>query len=194
MLGFVTYGILSLRGIGGGGRAEAAAVAPPAAPPHHRAPVRGGSGVGGCHGRESGRRASARGWRRWRSRSTSTWHRPRSFGRRTRRLGVRHRQVRPGDIKLLSVIASGLPTEDFEHVMDLETLKAPPVRLLYSKQLETRMVVCRTWMQYDGVGSAKVAVRFFVGLVMHKQKQASWDLFIGNMDSYFVKKWVKSKG
>jgi beta-1,3-galactosyltransferase len=33
-----------------------------------------------------------------------------------------------GDIKLLSVIASGLPTtEDFEHVMDLETLKAPPV-------------------------------------------------------------------
>ena len=33
-----------------------------------------------------------------------------------------------GDIKLLSVLASGLATtEDFEHVTDLEILKAPPV-------------------------------------------------------------------
>ncbi|KAF7061704.1 hypothetical protein CFC21_068375 [Triticum aestivum] len=33
-----------------------------------------------------------------------------------------------GDIKLLFVIASGLPTtEDFEHVTYLEILKAPPI-------------------------------------------------------------------
>ena len=33
-----------------------------------------------------------------------------------------------GDIKLLSVIANGLPTtEDFEHVTDLEILKVPPI-------------------------------------------------------------------
>jgi len=82
-----------------------------------------------------------------------------------------------GDIKLLSVIASGLPTtEDFEHVMDLETLKAPPVPMdkfvdlfvgVFStaNNFKRRMAVRRTWMQYDVVRSAKVAVRFFVGLV-----------------------------
>lgn len=85
-----------------------------------------------------------------------------------------------GDIKLLSVIASGLPTtEDFEHVMDLETLKAPPVPIDKSVDLfigifstannfKRRMAVRRTWMQYDDVRSAKVAVRFFVGLVRMK--------------------------
>ncbi|VAI84485.1 unnamed protein product [Triticum turgidum subsp. durum] len=81
-----------------------------------------------------------------------------------------------GDIKLLSVLASGLPTtEDFEHVTDLEILKAPPVPKDKSIDLfigifstannfKRRMAVRRTWMQYDAVRSGKVAVRFFVGL------------------------------
>ncbi|KAM3208898.1 hypothetical protein ACQJBY_063532 [Aegilops geniculata] len=81
-----------------------------------------------------------------------------------------------GDIKLLSVLASGLPTtEDFEHVTDLEILKAPPVPTDKSIDLfigifstannfKRRMAVRRTWMQYDAVRSGKVAVRFFVGL------------------------------
>jgi beta-1,3-galactosyltransferase len=85
-----------------------------------------------------------------------------------------------GDIKLLSVIASGLPTtEYFEHVTDLEILKAPPVAMDKSVDLfigvfstannfKRRMAVRRTWMQYDAVRSGKVAVRFFVGLVRIK--------------------------
>uniref|UniRef100_A0A0D3GEI0 Galectin domain-containing protein n=1 Tax=Oryza barthii TaxID=65489 RepID=A0A0D3GEI0_9ORYZ len=82
-----------------------------------------------------------------------------------------------GDIKLLSVIASGLPTtEDFEHVTDLEILKAPPVPMdkpldlfigIFStaNNFKRRMAVRRTWMQYDAVRSGKAAVRFFVGLL-----------------------------
>uniref|UniRef100_A0A0E0DZE5 Galectin n=1 Tax=Oryza meridionalis TaxID=40149 RepID=A0A0E0DZE5_9ORYZ len=85
-----------------------------------------------------------------------------------------------GDIKLLSVIASGLPTtEDFEHVTDLEILKAPPVPMdkpldlfigIFStaNNFKRRMAVRRTWMQYDAVRSGKAAVRFFVGLVSMK--------------------------
>lgn len=85
-----------------------------------------------------------------------------------------------GDIKLLSVLASGLPTtEDFEHVTDLETLKAPPVPMdklidlfigIFStaNNFKRRMAVRRTWMQYDAVRSGKVAIRFFVGLVRMK--------------------------
>uniref|UniRef100_A0A0D9WNK6 Galectin domain-containing protein n=1 Tax=Leersia perrieri TaxID=77586 RepID=A0A0D9WNK6_9ORYZ len=81
-----------------------------------------------------------------------------------------------GDIKLLSVIASGLPTtEDFEHVTDLEILKAPPVPMdkpldlfigIFStaNNFKHRMAVRRTWMQYDAVRSGKAVVRFFVGL------------------------------
>jgi len=92
-----------------------------------------------------------------------------------------------GDIKLLSVIASGLPTtEDFEHVMDLETLKAPPVPIdkfvdlfvgVFStaNNFKRRMAVRRTWMQYDVVRSAKVAVRFFVGL--HKNEVVNEELW-----------------
>ncbi|KAG2610636.1 hypothetical protein PVAP13_4KG203200 [Panicum virgatum] len=92
-----------------------------------------------------------------------------------------------GDIKLLSVIASGLPTtEDFEHVMDLETLKAPPVPIdkfvdlfvgVFStaNNFKRRMAVRRTWMQYDVVHSAKVAVRFFVGL--HKNEVVNEELW-----------------
>ncbi|TVU11947.1 hypothetical protein EJB05_45559 [Eragrostis curvula] len=92
-----------------------------------------------------------------------------------------------GDINLLSVIASGLPTtEDFEHVTDLETLKAPPVPLNQSVDLfvgifstannfKRRMAVRRTWMQYDAVRSGNVAVRFFVGL--HKNEVVNEELW-----------------
>ncbi|VAI84484.1 unnamed protein product [Triticum turgidum subsp. durum] len=92
-----------------------------------------------------------------------------------------------GDIKLLSVLASGLPTtEDFEHVTDLEILKAPPVPKDKSIDLfigifstannfKRRMAVRRTWMQYDAVRSGKVAVRFFVGL--HKNDVVNKELW-----------------
>ncbi|EMS45685.1 hypothetical protein CFC21_096896 [Triticum aestivum] len=92
-----------------------------------------------------------------------------------------------GDIKLLSVLASGLPTtEDFEHVTDLEILKAPPVPTNKSIDLfigifstannfKRRMAVRRTWMQYDAVRSGKVAVRFFVGL--HKNEVVNEELW-----------------
>lgn len=82
-----------------------------------------------------------------------------------------------GDINLISVVASGLPTsEDLEHIIDLEELKVVPVPL--HKQLDLfvgifstannfkrRMAVRRSWMQYPEVRSGQVAVRFFVGLV-----------------------------
>ncbi|KAG8076366.1 hypothetical protein GUJ93_ZPchr0006g45695, partial [Zizania palustris] len=92
-----------------------------------------------------------------------------------------------GDIKLMSVIASGLPTtEDFEHVTDLETLKVPPVPMVKPLDLfigifstannfKRRMAVRRTWMQYDAVRSGKVAVRFFVGL--HKNEVVNEELW-----------------
>jgi hypothetical protein len=82
-----------------------------------------------------------------------------------------------GDLKLLSVLANGLPTsEDLDLVVDLESLKAPP--LIPQKKLamfigvfstgnnfERRMAVRRSWMQYEAVRTREVAVRFFVGLV-----------------------------
>ncbi|KAI5020630.1 hypothetical protein ZWY2020_045518 [Hordeum vulgare] len=92
-----------------------------------------------------------------------------------------------GDIKLLSVLASGLATtEDFEHVTDLEILKAPPVPTdksidifigIFSTEnnFKRRMVVRRTWMQYDAVCLEKVAVRFFVGL--HKNEVVNEELW-----------------
>lgn len=82
-----------------------------------------------------------------------------------------------GDIKLISVVASGLPTsEDLEHTIDIEALKAPPLRLHQELNLfigvfstannfKRRMAVRRTWMQYAPVRSGEVSVRFFVGLV-----------------------------
>ncbi|KAL8218785.1 hypothetical protein R6Q57_022158 [Mikania cordata] len=81
-----------------------------------------------------------------------------------------------GDLKLVSVVASGLPTsEDSEHVIDLESLKSPPIPLKKKINLligvfstannfKRRMAVRRTWMQYPQVKSGEVAVRFFVGL------------------------------
>ena len=78
---------------------------------------------------------------------------------------------------MISVLASGLPTsEDSEHIIDLESIKAPPIPSQRPLELFTgvfstannfkrRMAVRRTWMQYPAVRSGAVAVRFFVGLV-----------------------------
>lgn len=82
-----------------------------------------------------------------------------------------------GDLKLVSVVASGLPTsEDLDHIIDLDSLKSPSIpvgkklNLLIgvfstANNFKRRMAVRRTWMQYPAVKSGKVAVRFFVGLV-----------------------------
>ncbi|KAL2226143.1 beta-1,3-galactosyltransferase GALT1 [Sesamum indicum] len=92
-----------------------------------------------------------------------------------------------GDINLISVVASGLPTsEDLEHIIDLEALKA--VQLPHQRQLnlfigifstannfKRRMAVRRSWMQYPEVRSGQVAVRFFVGL--HKNQMVNEELW-----------------
>lgn len=92
-----------------------------------------------------------------------------------------------GDLKLISVLASGLPTsEDLEHVIDLEMLKSSPTPLHKDVELfigvfstannfKRRMAVRRTWMQYDVVRSGAVAVRFFVGL--HKNQLVNEELW-----------------
>ncbi|KAL6547103.1 Beta-1,3-galactosyltransferase galt1 [Orobanche minor] len=92
-----------------------------------------------------------------------------------------------GDINLISVVASGLPTsEDFEHIIDLEALKA--VSISPRKQLnlfigifsttnnfKRRMAVRRSWMQYPEIRSGHVVVRFFVGL--HKNQMVNEELW-----------------
>jgi len=82
-----------------------------------------------------------------------------------------------GDLNLISVVASGLPTsEDSEHAVDLEVLKSAPLSpkktldlfigvFSTANNFKRRMAVRRTWMQYAAVRSGAVAVRFFVGLV-----------------------------
>lgn len=92
-----------------------------------------------------------------------------------------------GDLKLASVVASGLPTsEDLEHIIDLEALKSPPLppwKQLYlfigvfstANNFKRRMAVRRTWMQYSAVRSGEVAVRFFVGL--HKNQMVNEELW-----------------
>lgn len=82
-----------------------------------------------------------------------------------------------GDLKLISILASGLPTsEDSEHIIDLESLKASPISsqtpldlfigvFSTANNFKRRMAVRRTWMQYNAVRSNATAVRFFVGLV-----------------------------
>ncbi|KAI3970925.1 hypothetical protein MKX01_024572 [Papaver californicum] len=91
-----------------------------------------------------------------------------------------------GDLKLVSVLAGGLPiSKDLDHIVDLEVLRAPP---LPSKSLDLfigvfstannfkrRMAVRRLWMQYDAVRSGVVAVRFFVGL--HKNQIVNEELW-----------------
>ncbi|KAE8657426.1 Beta-1,3-galactosyltransferase 15 [Hibiscus syriacus] len=81
-----------------------------------------------------------------------------------------------GDVKLISVLASGLPTsEDSDHTVDIETLKSVPLSLQRPVDLfigvfstannfKRRMAVRRTWMQYPEVRSGTAVVRFFVGL------------------------------
>ncbi|CAA7036244.1 unnamed protein product [Microthlaspi erraticum] len=92
-----------------------------------------------------------------------------------------------GDLKLISILASGLPTsEESDHVVDLEALKAPPLSPLRPLDLvigvfstannfKRRMAVRRTWMQYDDVRSGRAAVRFFVGL--HKSPIVNQELW-----------------
>lgn len=92
-----------------------------------------------------------------------------------------------GDIKLVSVLASGLPTsEDLEHIVDLDLLKAAPLSPLQTLDLfigvfstannfKRRMAVRRTWMQYPAVKNGSVAVRFFVGL--HKNQIVNEELW-----------------
>lgn len=92
-----------------------------------------------------------------------------------------------GDLKVISVLASGLPTsEDPVHAVDLEALKSvplsheKPVDLLIgvfstANNFKRRMAVRRTWMQYDAVRSGAVAVRFFVGL--HKNQIVNEELW-----------------
>lgn len=92
-----------------------------------------------------------------------------------------------GDLKLVSVVASGLPTsEDLDHIIDLEALKSaplPPRKQLNlfigvfstANNFKRRMAVRRTWMQYAAVRSGEVAVRFFVGL--HKNQLVNEELW-----------------
>lgn len=92
-----------------------------------------------------------------------------------------------GDLKLLSVLASGLPTSEYlDYVFDLESLKAVP--LVPQKKLSMfigvfstannfnrRMAIRRSWMQYKAVRDGDVAVRFFVG--MNKNKRVNEELW-----------------
>ncbi|OMO79300.1 hypothetical protein CCACVL1_13776 [Corchorus capsularis] len=92
-----------------------------------------------------------------------------------------------GDIKLTSVLASGLPTsEDLEQINDLDALRVVPLPLdrkldlfigVFStaNNFKRRMAVRRAWMQYPAVKSGTVAVRFFVGL--HKNQIVNEELW-----------------
>uniref|UniRef100_A0A7C9AGE4 Galectin domain-containing protein n=1 Tax=Opuntia streptacantha TaxID=393608 RepID=A0A7C9AGE4_OPUST len=93
-----------------------------------------------------------------------------------------------GDLKLISILASGLPTsEDLDHVRDLDALKSIPIPCNKSLDLligvfstannfKRRMAVRRTWMQYPAVRSGSIAVRFFVGLhVNQRVNQELWN-------------------
>ncbi|KAK6928184.1 Galectin, carbohydrate recognition domain [Dillenia turbinata] len=91
-----------------------------------------------------------------------------------------------GDVRVISVLASGLPTSENVGHVDMEALK--PVPLPPQKKLDLfvgvfstannfkrRMAVRRTWMQYAAVRSGTVAVRFFVGL--HKNQIVNEELW-----------------
>ncbi|KAH7835509.1 hypothetical protein Vadar_026811 [Vaccinium darrowii] len=92
-----------------------------------------------------------------------------------------------GDIKLVSVVASGLPTsEDMDQIIDSKALMQPPLRsrkpldlfvgvFSTANNFKKRMAVRRTWMQYAAVRSGAVAVRFFVGL--HKNRMVNDELW-----------------
>ncbi|XAR55992.1 Galactosylxylosylprotein 3-beta-galactosyltransferase [Bertholletia excelsa] len=92
-----------------------------------------------------------------------------------------------GEIRLVSVVASGLPTsEDSENIADLEALVSPPIPsqkpldlfigvFSTANNFKQRMAVRRTWMQYAAVRFGTVAVRFFVGL--HKNQMVNEELW-----------------
>ncbi|XP_015956920.1 beta-1,3-galactosyltransferase GALT1 isoform X2 [Arachis duranensis] len=93
-----------------------------------------------------------------------------------------------GDVELISVLASGLPTsEDSEHIADIESLKSTPISsntpldlfigvFSTANNFERRMAVRRTWMQYNAIRSNQTAaVRFFVGL--HKNQIVNEELW-----------------
>lgn len=92
-----------------------------------------------------------------------------------------------GDLKLVSVLVSGLPTsEESEHIINLEELKSAPLSprkqmdlfigvFSTANNFKRRMAVRRTWMQYAAVQSGAVSVRFFVGL--HKNQIVNEELW-----------------
>lgn len=93
---------------------------------------------------------------------------------------VTHVEV-SGDFKLVTAIATGLPTSgDLEDSFNL-ALKSSPipegkdVNLLIgifstANNFKRRMVIRQTWMQYDAVREGAVVIRFFVGLVKKTTK------------------------
>jgi beta-1,3-galactosyltransferase len=92
-----------------------------------------------------------------------------------------------GDLELISVMVSGLPTStDLNDNVELEALKSVPLGIhkpldlfigVFStaNNFKRRMSVRRTWMQYPAVKNGKVAVRFFVGL--HKNQMVNEELW-----------------
>lgn len=91
-----------------------------------------------------------------------------------------------GGLDLISVLARGLPvSEDFDLVIDIERLKAPPlsskglVMLIgifsIANNFDRRMALRRSWMQYEAIRSGNVAVRFFIGL--HKNMEVNFHLW-----------------
>lgn len=94
-----------------------------------------------------------------------------------------------GALDLISALARGLPvSEDFDLVIDIERLKAPPlsskglVMLIgifsIANNFNRRMALRRSWMQYEAIRSGKVAVRFFIGLVSEHCQLAAVHLVI----------------
>ncbi|KAH9676529.1 beta-1,3-galactosyltransferase galt1 [Citrus sinensis] len=92
-----------------------------------------------------------------------------------------------GDLELISVLASGLPTSEvLDEIVDLEDLRSVPLPLHHRLDLfigvfstannfKRRMAVRRAWMQYPAVKAGAVAVRFFVGL--HKNQIVNEELW-----------------
>ncbi|XP_059670345.1 beta-1,3-galactosyltransferase GALT1-like [Cornus florida] len=92
-----------------------------------------------------------------------------------------------GDLELISVLASGLPTsEDIDKIVDVEALASVPLSphmpldlfigvFSTANNFKRRMALRRTWMQYSAVRSGAVAVRFFVGL--HKNQMVNEKLW-----------------
>ncbi|KAJ4707440.1 Beta-1,3-galactosyltransferase [Melia azedarach] len=92
-----------------------------------------------------------------------------------------------GDLELISVLASGLPTsEGLDEIVDLKELRSVLLPLHHRLDLfigifstannfKRRMAVRRAWMQYPAVKAGIVAVRFFVG--SHKNQMVNEELW-----------------